>query len=60
MLPISPEPNIVIQVRGLGKKYIIGGPQEKYLTLRDTIVNSVKAPFSSLGRQGASQSTNES
>jgi len=31
--------------RGLGKRYAIGGPQEKYLTLRDAIVNSVKAPF---------------
>ena len=37
--------NIAIRVRGLGKKYTIGGPQEKYLTLRDAIVNSVKAPF---------------
>ena len=34
-----------IRVRNLGKKYTIGGPQEKYLTLRDAIVNSVKAPF---------------
>ena len=37
--------NIAIRVRGLGKKYTIGGPQEQYLTLRDAIVNSVKAPF---------------
>jgi len=37
--------NIAIRVRNLGKKYTIGGPQEKYLTLRDAIVNSVKAPF---------------
>ena len=36
---------IAIRVRNLGKKYTIGGPQEKYLTLRDAIVNSVKAPF---------------
>ena len=34
-----------ICVSHLGKKYIIGGPQEKYLTFRDAIVNSVKAPF---------------
>jgi lipopolysaccharide transport system ATP-binding protein len=34
-----------IRVSHLGKKYIIGGPQEKYLTFRDAIVNSVKAPF---------------
>ena len=37
--------NIAIRVRGLGKKYQLGGPQEKYHTLRDAIVNSVKAPF---------------
>jgi len=34
-----------IRVSHLGKKYTIGGPQEKYLTFRDAIVNSVKAPF---------------
>ena len=37
--------NIAIHVRNLGKKYIIGGQQEKYLTMRDSIANSVKAPF---------------
>jgi len=37
--------NIAIRVRNLGKKYQLGGPQERYLTLRDAIVNSVKAPF---------------
>nr|WP_320161294.1 ABC transporter ATP-binding protein [uncultured Methanoregula sp.] len=36
---------IAIRVRNLGKKYTISGPQENYLTLRDAIVNSVKAPF---------------
>jgi lipopolysaccharide transport system ATP-binding protein len=36
---------IAIRVSHLGKKYTIGGPQEKYLTFRDAIVNSVKAPF---------------
>jgi len=36
---------IAIRVRGLGKKYTLGGSQEKYHTLRDTIVNSVKALF---------------
>jgi hypothetical protein len=39
----SPHP--AIHVSHLGKKYTIGGPQEKYLTFRDAIVNSVKAPF---------------
>ena len=37
--------NIAIRVRGLGKKYQIGGSQEQYHTLRDAIVNLVKAPF---------------
>jgi lipopolysaccharide transport system ATP-binding protein len=37
--------DIAIRVRGLGKKYTHGGSQEKYHTLRDAIVNSVKAPF---------------
>jgi lipopolysaccharide transport system ATP-binding protein len=37
-----------IRVSHLGKKYSIGGPQEKYLTFRDAIVNSVKAPFKRL------------
>ncbi|MCU0632822.1 MAG: ABC transporter ATP-binding protein, partial [Methanolinea sp.] len=40
--------DISIQVRGLGKKYQIGGPQEKYLTFRDAITNSFKAPFKRL------------
>jgi hypothetical protein len=40
--------DIAIRVRNLGKKYTIGGPQERYLTLRDAIVNSVKAPFARL------------
>ena len=50
---------IAIQVRGLGKKYTIGGPQEKYHTVRDAIANSVKAPFRRLSRQGADKSQNE-
>jgi hypothetical protein len=27
--------NIAIRVRNLGKKYTLGGPQEKYHTFRD-------------------------
>ena len=37
-----------IRVSHLGKKYTIGGPQEKYHTFRDAIVSSVKAPFKRL------------
>jgi len=35
---MSPD-NIAIRVHGLSKRYTIGGPQEKYLTLRDAIIN---------------------
>jgi lipopolysaccharide transport system ATP-binding protein len=42
--------DLAICVRGLGKKYQIGGPQEKYLTLRDAIVNTMKAPFKRFNR----------
>jgi hypothetical protein len=31
--------NIAIRVRGLGRKYTLGGPQEKYQTFRDAIIN---------------------
>jgi lipopolysaccharide transport system ATP-binding protein len=47
--------NLAIRVRNLGKKYQIGGPQEKYLTLRDAIVNSVKAPFARFNRAPPSE-----
>lgn len=57
MIPMSDD--IAIRVRGLGKKYLIGGPQVKYHTFRDAIVNSVKAPVRRLTRQGTDKSTNE-
>jgi lipopolysaccharide transport system ATP-binding protein len=34
----------VIRVKNLCKQYRIGGPQEPYLTFRDAIVNSLRAP----------------
>ncbi len=40
-----PSKKVAIHISHLGKKYKIGGPQEKYHTLRDAIVNSFKAPF---------------
>jgi lipopolysaccharide transport system ATP-binding protein len=51
--------NIAIRIRGLGKKYAIGGPQERYLTFRDAIVKSVKAPFKRLTQKGYDEPTNE-
>lgn len=41
---------VAIRVHCLGKRYTIGGPQEQYLTFRDAIVNSVKAPFKRFNR----------
>lgn len=36
---------IAIRVSHLGKQYRLGGPQERYLTFRDAIVNSLKTPL---------------
>lgn len=37
--------DIAVRVENLGKMYRIGGPQEKYVTLRDTISSAAIAPF---------------
>jgi lipopolysaccharide transport system ATP-binding protein len=34
-----------IRAEGLGKQYRIGGPRVRYRTMRDTLVESVQAPF---------------
>jgi lipopolysaccharide transport system ATP-binding protein len=39
-----------IRVSHLSKQYKLGGPQEPYQTLRDTIVDSLKAPFKAFHR----------
>ena len=39
-----------IRVEGLGKRYRIGGKQEPYSSLRDTITDAVTAPFRRAGR----------
>ena len=41
----SPQILIEIRIRNPVKKYQLDGPLEKYNTVRDAIVNSVKAPF---------------
>ncbi len=41
---------IAIRVSHLGKKYQLGGPHEKYHTLRDAMANSLKAPFKAFHR----------
>ncbi len=51
---------IAIHVSGIGKEYRIGEKQERYKTLRDTLVQSVMRPArvlrSALGRNGAARS----
>lgn len=42
--------DIAIRVEGLGKQYRIGGKQEKYRTLRDTIADTFSAPFRRAGQ----------
>jgi len=51
--------DIAIRVKGLGKKYTLGGPQEKYLTLRDALTHSVKSPFHRYINKNSAPSTNE-
>lgn len=40
-----PPDYIANRVRNPGKRYTIGGLQERYLTLHDAIINLMKAPF---------------
>jgi lipopolysaccharide transport system ATP-binding protein len=42
--------DIAIHVENLSKQYHIGGPQKKYQTLRDTLVEAVVSPFHRAGR----------
>jgi len=37
--------DIAIKVEGLGKLYKISAKQERYKTLRDTLVNACSTPF---------------
>lgn len=37
--------NVAIRVNNLGKKYSLGKQQEPYLTFRDAIIESIKAPL---------------
>ncbi len=37
--------DLAIRVEGLGKQYRIGGRQERYKTLRDTLTDALYAPF---------------
>lgn len=43
--------DLAIRVENLGKRYRIGAPAEKYRTLRETIGDTVMAPFRAMTRQ---------
>jgi len=49
--------NIAIQVEGLSKRYHIGGKQESYKTLRDTLTNAFVSPFRRAGKLLRGQAT---
>lgn len=51
---------VVVHVEGLAKQYRIGGKQERYRTLRDTLSNAARSPvraFGSLARGGSRRRT---
>jgi lipopolysaccharide transport system ATP-binding protein len=37
--------DVAIRVQGLGKQYRIGGPQARYRTIRESLIEAAKAPF---------------
>ena len=47
--------DVAIQAEGLSKLYHIG-PRERYYTLRDTLMNTLKAPFRPFCRNGSQNS----
>jgi len=49
--------NIAIRVENLSKQYRIGGKQERYKTLRDTLTDAIAAPFRRAGRLLRGQAT---
>ena len=54
--------DIAIRVENLSKQYRIGGPQARYRTLRESLVEAAQAPFhrlASVVRGGSSASSNE-
>jgi lipopolysaccharide transport system ATP-binding protein len=45
--------DVILRTVGLGKRYRIGGEQEAYRTLRDTVVRAVKRPLERIRNPGA-------
>lgn len=48
--------NLAIRAMGLGKEYEIGAAQNRYHTLRDSIVSGVRRPFEALWRVASGKS----
>lgn len=51
MKAIMPSDSLAIRARNLGKQYKLGGPQEKYHTFRDAIINLAKMPLNFIYRE---------
>jgi lipopolysaccharide transport system ATP-binding protein len=49
--------NIAIRVQGIGKQYRIGGRQDQYRSLRDSIMDALVAPFRRAGKLLRGQAT---
>jgi lipopolysaccharide transport system ATP-binding protein len=49
--------DIAIRVEGLSKQYRIGGPQARYRTVRESLVEAARAPFRRLASVARGQST---
>jgi lipopolysaccharide transport system ATP-binding protein len=47
----------IIRVENLSKQYRIGARQEPYLTLRDSVVKTLRAPFAGFRQNGKSEDT---
>jgi hypothetical protein len=53
--PINLMPDIAIKIEGLSKVYRIGTKQERYKTLRESIMSAVTAPFHRFRSAGQSE-----
>ncbi len=48
---------LAIEVEGLSKRYTLRGPQQRYYTMRDAIMQAVRSPFRRVERTESSRST---
>ena len=49
--------DIAIHIEKLSKQFHIGGPQQKYPTLRDRVADALVAPFRRVGKLLRGQAT---